>query len=191
LDYPNEWDQQQGRKGHGIWIHGTPLDTYSRPPRASNGCVVLANEDLRTLEPVLATGKTRVLVTDSVQWAPNAEVENLRKSVAGALESWRSDWSTNDMDKYLSHYSDEFRIGKIDLETWERDKRRVAAGKKWIKVTTNDISIFLVPGQTDLAVVDFDQDYKSSNLENHMRKRQYWQRESDGWKILFEGTPKS
>ncbi len=41
LSYPNEWDKRLGRDGHGIWLHGTPSDTYSRPPRASNGCVVL------------------------------------------------------------------------------------------------------------------------------------------------------
>src|SRR5512135_109477 len=46
LSYPNEWDKREGRNGHGIWMHGTPSDTYSRPPRASNGCVVLANNDL-------------------------------------------------------------------------------------------------------------------------------------------------
>jgi len=37
INYPNEWDKQQGRKGHGIWLHGTPSDTFSRPPRASDG----------------------------------------------------------------------------------------------------------------------------------------------------------
>ena len=35
ISYPNEWDKRQGRNGHGIWLHGTPSDTYSRPPRAS------------------------------------------------------------------------------------------------------------------------------------------------------------
>ena len=46
INYPNEWDKRQGRNGHGIWLHGTPSDTYSRPPRASDGCIVLANADL-------------------------------------------------------------------------------------------------------------------------------------------------
>ena len=32
INYPNEWDRIQGRDGHGIWLHGTPSDTYSRPP---------------------------------------------------------------------------------------------------------------------------------------------------------------
>ena len=190
LNYPNEWDAQQGRKGHGIWIHGTPLDTYSRPPRASNGCVVLANEDLKSLEPLLVTGKTQVVVTDTVIWAGPAELEPLRHSIAAAVESWRQDWSSNDMDKYLSHYSDDFRTGNVDLPTWERDKRRVASGKEWVTVATRDLSIFLVPGTKDLALVDFDQEYQSNNLSNRMRKRQYWHREADGWKILFEGSPK-
>jgi len=39
ISYPNEWDRAHGRNGHGIWLHGTPSDTYSRAPRASNGCV--------------------------------------------------------------------------------------------------------------------------------------------------------
>src|SRR5690606_11019370 len=47
LNYPNEWDKHQGKKGHGIWLHGTASDTYSRAPRASDGCVVMANPDLK------------------------------------------------------------------------------------------------------------------------------------------------
>ena len=45
LSYPNEWDKLQGRNGHGIWIHGTPTEMYSRPPRATDGCRAL-NDDL-------------------------------------------------------------------------------------------------------------------------------------------------
>ena len=33
INYPNEWDRRKGRNGHGIWLHGTPPDTYSRPPK--------------------------------------------------------------------------------------------------------------------------------------------------------------
>ena len=39
LNYPNEWDQRLGRAGHGIWIHGVPRNTYSRPPFATEGCI--------------------------------------------------------------------------------------------------------------------------------------------------------
>ena len=37
-------------------------------------------------------------------------------------------------------------------------------------------------------VVSFDQDYRSSNLSNTMRKRQYWQREGGTWRIIHEGA---
>ncbi|MGC9386600.1 MAG: L,D-transpeptidase family protein [Hydrogenovibrio sp.] len=49
LDYPNIWDRQQGRTGSGIWLHGTPRDTYSRAPLASRGCVVLNNPAMEAL----------------------------------------------------------------------------------------------------------------------------------------------
>jgi hypothetical protein len=58
INYPNEWDKRQGRNGHGIWLHGTPSDTFSRPPKASDGCVVLSNVDLDSLAKNLQIGLT-------------------------------------------------------------------------------------------------------------------------------------
>ena len=69
LSYPNEWDRKQGRDGHGIWLHGTPSNTYSRPPRASNGCVVLSNEDLESLGKLLQVGVTPVIITNRMTGA--------------------------------------------------------------------------------------------------------------------------
>jgi translation initiation factor IF-1 len=48
--------------------------------------------------------------------------------------------------------------------------------------------MFLHPGKERLAVVTFDQDYTSSNLNNKMRKRQYWIKEGATWKIIHEGS---
>ncbi len=67
INYPNEWDRIQGRNGHGIWLHGTPSDTYSRPPRSSNGCVVLANPDLDALARILQVGLTPVIISEEVE----------------------------------------------------------------------------------------------------------------------------
>jgi len=68
LNYPNEWDKQHGKKGSGIWLHGTPSNTYSRPPRASDGCVVLTNEDIKKLNPILQAGKTPVIIAKNLKW---------------------------------------------------------------------------------------------------------------------------
>ncbi|MBF0322561.1 MAG: L,D-transpeptidase family protein [Magnetococcales bacterium] len=32
INYPNEWDRLHKKTGDGIWLHGTPIVTYSRPP---------------------------------------------------------------------------------------------------------------------------------------------------------------
>jgi hypothetical protein len=36
-------------------------------------------------------------------------------------------------------------------------------------------------------VVSFDQDYRSNNLSNVMRKRQYWIKNDGRWRIFYEG----
>ena len=68
INYPNEWDKRQGRNGHGIWLHGIPPDTFSRPPKASDGCVVLANQDLDSLSKNLQIGLTPVIISNTVEW---------------------------------------------------------------------------------------------------------------------------
>lgn len=69
LDYPNAWDQQRGRTGYGIWLHGVPSNAYSRAPKSSNGCVVLSNPDMATLLEKIQPG-TQVIITKKIQWLP-------------------------------------------------------------------------------------------------------------------------
>ena len=67
VNYPNEWDERYGRTGYGIWIHGVPSDTYSRPPRASDGCLALPNGDLAPMLGSLDIGSTPVVIADRVE----------------------------------------------------------------------------------------------------------------------------
>ena len=52
----------------------------------------------------------------------------------------------------------------------------------------SNISMFRDPGKEELVIVTFEQDYKSNNLNNQMKKRQYWAREGSTWKIIYEGS---
>jgi murein L,D-transpeptidase YafK len=188
LSYPNEFDVREGRNGHGIWLHGTPRDTYSRPPRASDGCVVLANEDLDDLAKRVQIGITPVIIAERVDWVQEPAAQALRAGLTQRLERWRQDWESRNSDHYLQHYARSFATADTSLAEWSAQKRRVNASKEWIKVQLSDMSMFLYPGRNDLAVVSFLQDYSSSNLSNKMRKRQYWIKEGDTWKILYEGA---
>lgn len=190
LNYPNEWDRQNNRKGSGIWLHGTPRDTFSRPPRASDGCVVLANEDLKALEPILQSGKTPVVIVNKLEWLePGLQDNTLKLAMRNQLDAWLSDWRSQDTGKYLSHYSKNFSSNGVDYQQWAEHKQRVQAGKPQVEISISDISMFSYPeSDKKLVMVDFVQDYKSPVLKNRMQKRQYWIQESEGWKIIYEGA---
>jgi murein L,D-transpeptidase YafK len=188
INYPNEWDKRHGRNGHGIWLHGTPSDTYSRAPRASNGCVVLANADLDALSNKLQVGLTPVIISEQVEWLSLDDWNTERNALNTEIESWRSAWESLDTERYLTHYSSKFSAGRQDLSDWRRHKRQINSGKTWIKLGLYNMSVFRNPGRDELVVVTFDQDYRSNNLSNKMKKRQYWTKEGGKWRIIYEGA---
>jgi murein L,D-transpeptidase YafK len=188
INYPNEWDKRQGRNGHGIWLHGTPSDTFSRPPKASDGCVVLANQDLDALAKNLQPGLTPVIISDQIEWLSLDDWRNERAALNKKIDDWRNDWESRDTDRFLRHYSKKFQSGKQGFAEFAQQKRQVNAGKEWIKVKTDNLSMFRNPGKDELVVVTFEQDYRSNNLSNQMKKRQYWIREDGTWKIVYEGA---
>ena len=188
INYPNEWDKRQGRNGHGIWLHGTPSDTYSRPPKASDGCVVLSNVDLDALAKNLQIGLTPVIISNSIEWLSFDDWKNERSSLNKKIEEWRSDWESKDVDRYLKNYAKNFQTAEMNLAQFAEQKRKVNAGKDWIKVKLSNVSMFRDPGKDELVVITFDQNYQSNNLSNQMKKRQYWIRENGVWKIIYEGA---
>lgn len=187
LSYPNEWDRRQGRDGHGIWLHGTPSDTYSRPPRASSGCVVLTNNDLLQIGKHVDIGHTPVIITSSMDWSDDNDRAD-RSALLGEIEKWRSDWASINTDAYLAHYAPDFSTGNAKFEAFASQKRLVNSGKSWIKVKLSKLSIFPYPSQPGLVVVNFEQDYDSNNLSNRMSKRQYWMKRNNKWQIVYEGA---
>jgi murein L,D-transpeptidase YafK len=188
INYPNEWDKRQGRNGHGIWLHGTPSDTFSRPPKASDGCVVLANMDLDALAKNLQIGLTPVIISNSIEWLSFDDWQSERSTLNKKIDEWRSDWESKDINRYLKNYSKKFKSKDQSLAEFAEQKRKVNNSKEWIKVKLSNVSMFRNPGKEELVIVTFEQDYQSNNLSNQMKKRQYWIHEDGTWKIVFEGA---
>jgi murein L,D-transpeptidase YafK len=186
ISYPNEWDRMAGRTGHGIWLHGVPSDTYARAPRASDGCVALANTDIAQLAARVQVDVTPVIIADQIEWTTPEIARDERAAFMRQLEAWRRDWESLDAGRYLAHYARGFRSDGMDFAAWSAYKRRVNVSKRWIKVALDNVSVFRSPGQTPLMVVSFDQDYGSSNLARRTRKRQYWTVEDGRWRIAHE-----
>ncbi|MEW5787921.1 MAG: L,D-transpeptidase family protein [Pseudomonadota bacterium] len=184
LNYPNDWDQAQDRSGHGIWLHGVPSDTYSRPPRSSDGCVVVTNPDLKELSRWVQVGLTPVVIADRADWVERREWEKSREGLMATLEDWKADWEARDTDRLLAHYSSNL-AGVGEFQEWQRNKRRNVLDKDWIRVNLRDVSLFLYPGG-EMAYSEFTQGYESDKLSNLSRKRVYWHREGGKWRIVLE-----
>ena len=68
LNYPNGWDQQRRRDGFGIWIHGEPRGLRSRPPRWSQGCLVISNLAIETLADAIEEQSIPVIIGGRLHW---------------------------------------------------------------------------------------------------------------------------
>ncbi len=183
LNYPNAWDQVQGRGGHGIWLHGVPSDTYSRPPRSSEGCVVVTNPDLNELSQYIQVGITPVVIVERADWVDRATWEDSRAKLQATLAQWRQDWQARDADRFLSHYAAEFLQGHG--RGWAESKRRNIENKDWIKVDVRDASLFIYPGG-EMAFAEFTQDYASDKLASTAGKQLFWKQHEGDWRIVLE-----
>ncbi len=185
LNYPNDWDRAQGRSGHGIWLHGVPSNTYSRPPRSSDGCVVVANPDLEELSQWVQVGVTPVVIVDRADWVDRTTWEQSRDELSAQLTHWRQDWEAREPEQFLNHYTAAFLKG--NGRNWAENKRHNIVGKDWIRVELQDVSLFIYPGG-EMAYSEFTQRYSSDKLSSTARKKIYWRMENGQWRIAMESA---
>lgn len=190
-NYPNTLDRKLGKTGDGIWLHGTDRIYYSRPPLDSEGCVVLSNLDLSKIKHLIEPGQTPMIITEKIEWVDEQRWNQVRSQVLKSIESWRQDWESLDVNRYLSHYADDFWSGRHDIQSWRRYKSRIARQKTYQKVDLSELSLFYYPQHASagkpMVVAKFVQKYQSNNYQGEVNKRIYLGKEADSWRILYEG----
>jgi murein L,D-transpeptidase YafK len=122
-----------------------------------------------------------------MDWSSEQD-QSERTSLLQEFEQWRKDWASLDTGAYLKHYARNFSSNNMDYPAWAKQKQLVNSSKSWIKINLTNVSMFTYPEHPDMVVVDFEQDYDSSNLSNRMKKRQYWIKQDNLWKIIYEGA---
>ncbi len=190
VNYPNKYDRFMNRTGYGIWLHGTPSTTYARAPWTSEGCFVLSNDDLLDIASfVSADAKTPVILSDHVNWVSREQLEQRQADYLAIIQKWKSDWESLDTTSFLSHYeSDNFNFGRTSFSSWAAKKSRTNERKTFIQLDLDIQELFVYPGNSDMFVVKFRQNYLSNDYSGKAMKQQYWKRnESGAWKIIYEG----
>jgi len=120
LDYPNLLDKQQQRTGSGIWLHGSPSQQYARPPTATDGCVVLANDDMLQLVKHGVRAGTPVLIAEQLNWLDNPLSSALVKSASGTEVAQ----ARTQLPQYIQQKAGTWTL--VSAFEWTDQKRTVA-----------------------------------------------------------------
>ncbi|QKF82822.1 L,D-transpeptidase family protein [Halarcobacter ebronensis] len=183
--YPNTFDKTRNKKGHGIWIHGMPLNEDRES--FTKGCIALDNFRLEELDNTIDYDKSVLLISeDSVNKASKEEISLILSSIF----KWRDAWKKSDIDEYLGFYSDSFkRDDGMDFERFKDYKERIFSRKEDKTIEFTNINIIPYPNSLDKIMfkVVMDEDYKTNNYTFVGKKELYIELKDDKIKILAEG----
>lgn len=118
INYPNMLDAKRGKTGGGIWLHGTPPENFSRPPQASDGCLVMANPDLMHIIQTVEVGSTPVVIAPQLQWVDPHSVKTESKPFDETLQAWRTAKVAGNLDRVMSFYTQDFNSYGKTLDQW-------------------------------------------------------------------------
>jgi murein L,D-transpeptidase YafK len=189
INYPNEIDKLKNRTGYGIWIHGTEPENHNRIPRASDGCVSLSNDEFHDIEKYIKTdGSTAVIIGEEFNWTSTTALQKQRAMLGDVLNQWKEDLENTDNSKFLNHYAFKgVHNQKTGIKSWtdhHKHLRQVAAS---LVINIRNLSILSYPGDHEIVVMSFDQEYLSDSYHSSAPKTLYWQKQADNfWRIIHE-----
>ncbi len=187
LDYPNAWDRFNRRTGDGIWLHGVDKNNPERPPRDTDGCLALPNEELLKLVDSLQPSVTPVIVAREIEWALPSDLEERRLEFRLALDQWRASFASGDLFAYLSLYADDFQFEGLDRDEWAAFRYSVFESRTLQDLTLSNVMLVADPEVPGLYLRRFTQVLVTEDATITTNKRLYWRRSDDNrWQIVSE-----
>jgi murein L,D-transpeptidase YafK len=186
INYPNPYDARRGRTGRGIWLHGTPPSQFSRAPKATDGCVVLANPDLQRIIRTVEVRTTPVVIAPSLRWVAPHSVTTDTRRFADVLQAWRAAKASGDLERMLSFYTPDFTINGKSIAEWSPLLKVELGHARGKDIELKDLSFLRWTDSADTMVVTFGE--VPIGARTGPVKRQYWVRQGPHWKIFFEGV---
>jgi len=186
LNYPNILDIKRGKSGGGIWLHGTPPQNYARPPRSTDGCLVLSNPDIQALIRQITVGATPVVVSSQLVWRPVSQLQMQAQPFESALKAWRDAKEAGDLKKVMGFYTADFASYGKNLEEYTPQIRSELKISKGRTIELKDLSYLHWSDSAETMVTTFGEVVAGRKTGIH--KRQYWVRTAKDWQIFFEGV---
>lgn len=170
FNYPNAWDRVVGRTGSGLYLHGVPPSVLNHVPWATDGCVAMANDDVRRLLKTLAIDTTPVVIARELNWVPPQEARQAAAEFRPAYTAW--DRARRDADTK-------------DLALWYDRNVPVPAETEQDRHERDDLSFVAWNGdEAPMMVVTAR---RKSERADAPAFRQYWVQRDGQWRILFDG----
>jgi len=180
LDYPNVLDKQSNRTGDGIWLHGIDARGGKRPPRDTDGCLALPNEELLLLEQLFVPNITPVIVGRTMKWLRQKEIDALRVELETAITAWSDTFASGDMHGHLSLYGEDFRRWEMDRSEWIGLQLATIGTRPITAVDVSDLLLLADPVEEDLYLSRFKLAVTEGDQTVVFTKRLYWRRSASG-----------
>jgi len=198
LNYPNLFDKLHGRSGSGIYVHGVPFNTYSRPPKDSDGCVTLANDELVVLMNTVPVHDTPVIITRKIHWVSDSVASLHRAEILDAVNHWQSVRSDDDRQALAAFYqpgvAPDVPVAPPAPPPPQpfamiHGKRHPLAGPPapvHQPIGFDNLSVMTWSDEKETMVVTFHEHASHTTRETILR--QYWERDAAKWKIVAESA---
>ncbi|SKB59396.1 L,D-transpeptidase family protein [Malaciobacter marinus] len=183
--YPNTFDKAMNKKGHGIWIHGMPLN--EKREEFTQGCIALDNPNLVNLDKSIRLNEALVLISEG-------KIEKVKKddisSILSFIYKWKDAWRKSDIERYLSFYSNDFRrYDGLGLDGFSQYKKRIFSRKEDKTIVFSNINIIPYPNSLNKKMykVLMDEKYRTRNYKFDGKKELFIELKDNSIKILTEG----
>ncbi len=190
VSYPNVMDKTGAKTGFDIMVHGT--DDPSRLERKfdSHGCVVLDNDNVRTVAENVAMHDTKIVITrDFSQLQDPERLEKAKKF----FNRWITAWSAKDIDTYVDSYADEYKMDGMNRLQYAKYKESLNKKYGTISVKAEDPHFYF---HEKYDLITFTQVYDSTfpngkpAYHGVSKKNLYIQDRNGHYKIVVEETRK-
>jgi hypothetical protein len=128
---------------------------------------------------------TPVVIAQNLKWVAPQTTKSDSISFEEALNGWQAAKSSGNMPRLMSWYTSDFTSYGKTLAEWTLDLQSELKQQVGQSIQLKDVSYLRWTDTTDTMVVTFGELIQGAKTGR--TKRQYWTRQSNQWKIFFEG----